>query len=242
MGNIIRIYKKEVGEYLGSPPAYIFLIIFLIIGASMFFFTSKFFTNNQASLAGLFIFMPWLLLFFVPAIAMRIWAEEKKAGTDELLMTLPVRDFEIVIGKYLAALTLIVLGLVLTFPLPMIVQHFADPKTPVDWGPIMCGYFAAAMFGATVLAIGTWASSMTVNQIIAFIIGIAITFLIFLLGYPFIYNALPNGDLVSKFSPYTHYVSMYRGVIDTSDIVYFLSAVVFFLFLNTRSVESRRWK
>jgi ABC-2 type transport system permease protein len=242
MANIYRIFKKELGGYINSPSSYIFLIIFLILGSAMFFFVSGFFRNQQANMGGFFVFMPWLMLFFVPAVAMRIWAEEKKSGTDELLMTLPVRDFEVVVGKYLAALALIALALVLTFPIPMIVRHFADPRTPIDWGPVACAYVGSFLLGASILAVGAWASSLTKNQIIAFILGCAISFALIIIGFPFVSSVVPGGEMVAKFSLYSHYLSMYRGVLDAADVAYYLSVIAFFLFLNIRSVESRKWK
>lgn len=241
MGNIWRIFVKELRGYIDSPSAYIFLIIFHVLGASMFFFVSGFFRNQMANMGGFFVFMPWLLLFFVPAVAMRIWAEEKKAGTDELLLTLPVKDHEVVLGKYLAALVLVLVALVLTFPIVLTVKHFADPKTPVDWGPIWCGYAGSFLMGAMLLALGAWASSLTRNQIIAFIIACALGFGLILLGFPFIYQLIPAGEVVARFSPYAHFVSLYRGVVDVADIVYYLTAIAFFLYLNIRSIESRKW-
>lgn len=242
MANVYRIFKKEFGTYLNSPSSYIFLIIFLVLGAALFFFLGKFFTMQQASMGGFFIFVPWLFLFFVPAVAMRVWAEEKKAGTEELLMTMPVRDFEVVVGKYLAALLLIVLAIALTFPLPIMLKEFVDPKTPIDWGPVWCGYAGSLLLGASVLAIGTWSSSMTQNQIIAFIIGCTVSFILILVGFPTVMSDVPGAQFLSKLSLYGHFVSMYRGVLDASDVVYYLSVIAFFLFLNIRSVESRKWK
>jgi ABC-2 type transport system permease protein len=246
MATIYRIFKKELGGYFNSPQAYIFLIVFLILGPALFFNLSNggFFKARQASLGGFFAFLPWLFLFFVPAIAMRIWAEEKRSGTDELLMTMPVRDWEVVLGKYFSALMLILMALVLTLPLVYVVRHFADPKTPVDWGPVWCGYVGAFLLGAAMLAIGTWASSLTVNQIIAFIITCAIIFLLILCGLPAVADIFPTRvtDVIGKFSLMQHFISLYRGVLDLSDIVYYLSIIAFFLFLNVRSIESRKWK
>jgi ABC-2 type transport system permease protein len=241
MRNIWKIFLKELRGYIDSPSAYIFLIIFHVMATSMFFFVSQFFRNQMANMGGFFVFMPWILLFFVPAVAMRIWAEEKKTGTDELLLTLPLRDWEVVTGKYLAALALLLVALVLTFPVVLVVNYFADPHTPVDWGPIWCGYLGSLLMGATLLALGAWASSLTRNQIIAFIIACALGFALILLGFPFIYQLLPAGELVSRFSPYSHFVSLYRGVLDLADVVYYLTAIAFFLFLNIRSIESRKW-
>lgn len=242
MANVYRIFRKEFSAYLNSASAYIFLIIFLLLGAGLFFFPGRFFQLRQANLSGFFVFVPWLFLFFVPAVAMRVWAEEKRGGTEELLMTMPVRDYEVVLGKYLAALLLILLALAFTFPLPWVLKHYAYEKTPIDWGPIWCGYLGSLLMGAAILAIGTWASSLTKNQIIAFIISCAVCFVLILVGFPQIMAEFPGADFLSRLSIYGHFVSMYRGVLDAADVVYYLSVVAFFLFLNTRSVESRKWK
>lgn len=253
MANVYRIFRKEVGGYLSSPSAYIFLVIFLIMGPALFFYLNQFFREKLASLGGFFVFIPWLFLFFVPAIAMRIWAEEKRSGTEELLMTMPVRDWEAVLGKYLAALALIVLALVLTFPVPLLLTDwrplgipvgFAADKPPVDWAPVWTGYLGSLLLGASILAIGTWASSLTVNQIVAFIVTCAIAFGLIVIGYPSVTAVFPGpvADFLQNISLMSHFVSLYRGVIEASDIVYYLSIIVLFLFLNVRSVESRKWR
>lgn len=244
MANVYRIFKKEVAGYFNSPSAYIFLVIFLVMGPGLFFFLGHFFRDKQASMGGFFVFIPWLFLFFVPAIAMRIWAEEKRSGTEELLMTMPVRDWEVVFGKYLAAFALLVIALALTFPIPLLIKHFAAAKPPLDWGPVWTGYLGALLLGASILAIGTWASSLTVNQIIAFIVTCVIAFVLIIIGYPAVTSVL-NASLagfLEKISLMSHYVSLYRGVIEMSDIVYYLSIISLFLFLNVRSVESRKWR
>ncbi len=246
MVNVYRIFKKELGGYFNSPQAYIFLIVFAILGPALFFNLAGggFFKARQASMGGFFMFLPWLFLFFIPAIAMRIWAEEKRSGTEELLMTMPVRDWEAVLGKYLSALVLVALSLVLTLPLVYVVRRFADPNTPLDMAPIWCGYIGAFLMGAAMLAIGTWASSLTVNQIIAFIITCAIIFLLILAGVQSVSDIFPSAiaEVISRFSLMSHFMNKYRGVLDLADVTYYLSIIVFFLFLNVRSIESRKWK
>lgn len=243
----LRVFKKELGGYFNSPQAYIFLVVFLVVGPAMFFYLGLgdgFFRAKQAVMDGFFMFVPWLFLFFVPAVAMRLWSEEKRSGTEELLMTLPVRDWEVVIGKYLSGLFLITFAIVCTFPLAFVVNHFADESTPVDWGPIIGGYIATFLLGAAILAIGSWASSITVNQIVAFIITCVLTFTLIIIGLDATASVLPSTihQILAEFSLIRHFTSLYRGLIDASDIAYFLSVVVFFLFLNVRSVESRKWK
>ncbi len=244
MANAYRIFRKEFAGYLNTPSAYIFLVIFLVMGPALFFYLGQFFREDLASMGGFFAFIPWLFLFFVPAIAMRVWAEEKRSGTDELLMTMPVQDWEVVFGKYLAALALIVIALALTFPVPLMVKHFASPKPALDWAPVWTGYLGALLLGASILAIGTWASSLTVNQIVAFIVSCAIAFILIVIGYPSVVAVFPSGvgAFLESISLSGHYVSMYRGIIALPDIVYYLSVIALFLFLNVRSVESRKWR
>ena len=243
MFNIYRIFKKETAGYFASPSTYVFLVIFLVLAPGLFLFLSNFFGEKAASMGAFFFFLPWLFLFFVPAIAMRVWAEEKRSGTEELLMTMPVRDWEAVLGKYFAAGFLLLLALALTFPVPLMVAHFSAPKPPLDHGPILCGYLAAVLMGGAILAIGTWASSLTVNQITAFVVTFAVAGVLLLCGASGVYERLGEfGRYLSEISLFTHYNSMYRGVLDPKDIVYYLSVTAFFLFLNVRSVESRKWR
>jgi ABC-2 type transport system permease protein len=246
MKTFYRIFKKELATYFDSPQAYIFLVVFLIAAPALFFnlIGGGFFKAQQASLGGFFSFLPWMFLFLCPAISMRIWSEEKKSGTEELLMTMPVRDWEVVLGKYFSTLFLLLVALLLTLPLVYVVKRFADDEAVIDWAPVWCGYLGAFLMGASILAIGCWASSTTVNQIVAFIITCAVTFLLIMVGLPAVGESLPSGvaQAMSNFSLMTHFVSMYRGVIELSDVVYFVSLILFFLFLNVRFVESRKWK
>ena len=243
MANIYRIFKRELRGLIFSHSTYIFLILFLVIGTSLMLFLNRFFAAGWARLDGFFIYVPWLFMFFIPAVGMRLWAEEKKSGTIELLMTLPVRDIEVVVGKYLGALVLVAAALILTFPIPVMVSSFADPVNPMDMGTVYCAYLASFLLGATILAVSTWVSSLTENQIVAFILACSITFALYLIGFPTIMSLFPDrlATACSQISPYMHFSSMYRGYIDASDAVYFLSAITFFLYLNVRSVESRKW-
>ena len=244
--NTWRVFKKELGAYFNSPQAYIFLLVFLVVGPVLLFnfIAEGFFKAGQASLTAYFSVLPWIFLFLCPAISMRIWAEEKRSGTEELLMTMPVRDWEVVLGKYLSTLFLLVVALALTTPLAYVIHRFVDPNTPIDWAPIWCGFLGAFLMGAGILAVGCWASSITVNQIVAFIIAVVVTFVLILVGTPKAADFFPSqlADVVTQFSFMNHFSSMYRGVIDARDIIFFVGVVVFFLFLNVRAVESRKWK
>lgn len=246
MLNIYRIFRKELGTYFNSPQAYIFLLVFLIIAPALFFNLAGqgFFKGQYAALTGFFTYLPWLFLFLCPAIAMRIWSEEKRSGTEEMLMTMPIRDWEAVLGKYFSTVFLLFCALLLTLPLVYVVHYFADKSTPVDFGPIICGYIGAFLMGSSILAIGCWASSITVNQIVAFIVTCVVTFCLIIISLPTLFNVLPPQvyNVLSQFGMMTHFMSMYRGVLDLKDVVYYLAVIMFFLFLNVRTIESRKWK
>ena len=236
MRNTGPIFKRELGSYFNSPIAYIFITVFL--GLSGWLFFKGFFVVGEASLRMLFGILPWIFLFFIPAVTMRLWAEEKKSGTMELLMTLPVTDAEAVLGKYLASLVFLVLSLALSLVIPLFVALLGDP----DPGQIVGGYVGAVLMGGAFLAIGLFISSLTENQIVAFIISVVVTFGLFILGEDFVLFGLPD-RLVPVFSFIGlggHYDSISRGVIDSRDVIYYLSVIVFFLYLNVKSIEARK--
>lgn len=238
MRNILAVMRKEFRGYFDSPVAYIYITFFTVL--STWLFMRSFFLVNQATMRGYFAILPWLLLFFIPAVTMRLWAEEKKLGTIELLMTLPLKDFEVVFGKFLASFFFLAVTLVLSLALPIMVSMLGEP----DLGSIAGGYLGAILLGGAYLAIGLFVSSLTENQIIAFIIGVTITFLLFVIGEEFVvYNAPDAIVPVLKFLGMgAHFDSIGRGVVDSRDVIYYLSIIGFFLFLNVRSVESRKWK
>lgn len=238
MSNILAIARREFQGYFSSLIAYVFLVIYLLLTSWLFF--RLFFLNGQASMRLMFDVLPWVFLFFIPAITMRLWAEEKKVGTMELLMTLPIRDRDAVVGKYLAALGLLVLALLLTFALPIIAAIMGN----LDPGPVVGGYLGAILLGAAYLAIGVFVSSLTENQIVAFILGVVLIFIMYMIGSDIVLYSVP-ASLATVFeylSLGTHFNSIGRGVIDSRDLVYYLSIIVFFLYLNTRSIESRKWR
>lgn len=238
MGKIKTIFKKEFKSYFNSPIAYIYITTFLVLSNWLFF--RGFFLENQANMRNFFQLMPWIFLFFVPAISMRAWAEEKKAGTMELLMTLPVRDFEAVLGKFLASLAFLGLTLILSFPLPITVYSLGSP----DQGPIIGGYLGTFLLGGAYLAIGLFISSLTENQIVAFILGITISFIFFIIGENIVLFAVPGwfAPVLEYMGLGNHLESISRGVIDSRDIIYYISIMFFFLYLNIRSIESRKWR
>jgi len=238
MHNILAIARKEFRSYFSSVIAYIFITLFLAV--SGWLFMSGFFLVGQASLRPFFSLLPWLFLVFVPAVTMRLWAEEKKLGTIELLMTFPVRDVEVVLGKFVAALAFLAVALALSFPLALTAAYAGDP----DWGPIFGGYLGSLLLGGAYLAIGVFASSLTENQIVAFLIAVVTCFGMYVTGEEFVLYRVPQAlvGFLSYLSLGTHFESIGRGVLDTRDLIYYLSVIGFFLFLNVRSVESRKWK
>ncbi|MCD6120165.1 ABC transporter permease subunit [bacterium] len=242
MSRTLTIFKKEFRQYFDSPIGYIFITVFLVINSWLFFRT--FFLMNQASVRPLFFLIPWIFLFFVPAVTMRLWAEEKKAGTIEVLMTFPIKDWQVVLGKYLASLLFLVLALALTFTLPLTAWLLAAEGVVPDLGPVLTSYLGSIFLGGAFLAIGLWVSSLTENQIVAFIIAIAASFVLMIIGDRIVTMYLPSAmvGIAQYLGLNSHFSSIERGVLDTRDIVYYLSVIYFFIYLTIRSVESRKWQ
>ncbi len=238
MRNVLAIARKEFRSYFSSVIGYIFITLFLAV--SGWLFMSTFFLVGEASMRGYFQWMPWLLMIFVPAVSMRLWAEEKKLGTIVLLMTFPLSDGEVVAGKFLAALGFIGLTLGLSFPVAITVAVSGDP----DWGPILGGYLGSLFLAATFLAIGVFFSSITENQIVALLLAFFTSLFLYIVGMPIFLVVIPDvlDGFFATLSPKTHFESIQRGVIDSRDIIYYVSLIGFFLFLNTRSVQSRKWR
>ncbi|MGD9200199.1 MAG: ABC transporter permease subunit [Chitinispirillia bacterium] len=238
MRSIITIFLKEFKAYFFSPIAYVFITVYLVVTNFLFF--QGFFIINQADMRGYFSLLPWLFLIFVPAVTMRSWAEEKKGKTLELLLTWPVKDIEVVIGKFLASFCFLAISLLLSITIPITISILGNP----DGGPIWGGYLGALLLGAAYLSIGLWISSITENQIVAFIVGVVATFCLFMVGNPFITMLAPSAivPLLTFLGIGNHFESIGRGVIDSRDIIYYLSVISFFLFLNVRSIESRKWE
>ena len=238
MQNIITIFLKEFKAFFFSPIAYVVITVYLIVTNILFF--QGFFLVNQADMRGYFSLLPWIFLFFVPAITMRSWAEEKKLKTIELLLTWPINDLEVVVGKFLASFCFLSISLLLSMTIPITIAILGNP----DGGAIIGGYIGALFLGAAYLAIGLWISSLTENQIIAFIVGVVVTFCLFMVGNPFITMLAPSSlvPILTFLGLGNHFESIGRGVLDSRDIIYYLSVISFFLFLNIRSIESRKWE
>lgn len=237
MKNAITVARKEFRTYFESPIAYIFITAFLLLVNFLYLWT--FFVTGQADMRPFFGFMPFVFLFLVPSITMRLWAEERKMGTLEVLLTLPVQEKEVVLGKFIASFLFLLVMLALTFNIPLLVGVLGDP----DWGTIICGYLGCLLMGASYLAIGLFASAISDNQIVAFILAIAICTAMLIVGEWFFLILVP--DVFVPFFNFlglgTHFESMGRGVIDTRDLLYYISVIGVFLYLNVYTVENRTW-
>ncbi len=239
MKRILATARREFAVYFDSPIAYIFIILFLVVTVWNFFDRSYFFTHGQATMREFFDFIPVIFIPFIPAITMRLWSEERRLGTDELLLTLPIRPIEAILGKFFAALGLLAIALASTLPLCVTVSYLG----PLDWGPVIGSYFGAIFLGAACLALGLFISSMCRNQIVAFIVTVAILYVFFIMGDPNVILRLPGGLVpwVEYLSFSHHYESVARGVLDLRDLFYYLTFVGFFLYLNQAVLAWRRW-
>jgi ABC-2 type transport system permease protein len=235
---INTLFKKELMSYFNSPIAYIFIGVFLVVGNWLFF--KDFFLIGQASMRGYFGLLPWIFLFLSPAITMRLWAEEKKSGTIEFLLTLPITDWQAVLAKFFSSLIFMFITLLLSASLPITVAFLGD----VDLGPIIGGYLGALFLGGAYLSLGLFISSLTKNQIIAFVLGLVACFAAFIIGADFVLAGAPKFAVpVMKFLGLgSHFYNIAKGVIDSKDIIYYISFIFLFLWLNVRIIEGREWK
>jgi ABC-2 type transport system permease protein len=237
MSNHVMVFcKKELRSFFDSPIAYIVITIFLLITG--WFFFSDLFLINQASMRNLFGIVPFIFMFFVPAVTMRLISEEKRSGTIEVLLTLPVRDHEIILGKFLAGLILICVAVVLTFVYTFTLSGLGD----LDFGSVVAGYIGLIFLGATYLSIGVFTSSLTQNQIVAFITSFVIIFALFMLDKVLMFMPGFLVSFLEYLSVDYHFSNIARGVIDSRDVIYYLSIIFLFLFLAVRALESRKWR
>lgn len=235
LANTWPIFLRELKSYFNSPVAYVVMVVFLAITG--WFFTSNLFLANVASLRLIFELVPLMFLFFVPAITMRLLAEEKKSGTLELLTTKPVRDAEIVLGKFLAAWALLGTTLLPTLVYLITILSIGN----VDLGPIITGYLGLMLMGGVYIALGILASSLTENQIIAFIFSFLMVFTLFMLNKVLIYMPEGVASVIEFLGTDYHFSNIERGVIDSRNIIYFASILGFSLLLATVSLERRKW-
>ena len=242
MRNILAIFKRELEAYFATPVAYVFIVIFLFLNGIFTFYLGDFYERNQADLEPFFQFHPWLYLFLIPAISMRLWAEERKTGTVELLMTLPVSLAQAVLGKFLAAWCFTAIALALTFPIWITVNYLGDPDNTV----ILAGYLGSLLMAGGFLAIGSCISALTKNQVIAFVVSVVICFAFILSGFPIVLDFFrawtPQAliEAISSFSFLTHFYSIRRGVIDLRDVIYFATLMAFWLYANTVVIEAKK--
>ena len=235
--NINIIFKKELKSYFNTPMAYIFLVVFAIVTG--YFFTNTFFLFNQSNMRALFNIVPLVYLFFIPAITMGLIAREKNIGTMEVISTLPIKDVEFVVGKFLSALSLIALGLAFT-----LIHFFTlmNEGTNIDYGAVFTGYLGLLMLGAVYASVGTFASSVTDNQVIAFIISVFIVLVFFLMDKMLHFMPVSIAGLIQYISVDYHLSNISRGVIDSRNIIYFASLIGLFLFTTVRVLEIRKWR
>ena len=242
MRQFLSITKRELISYFATPVAYVFITIFLLLSGLFTFYLGNFFEIGQASLGSFFEWHPWLYLFLIPAITMRLWSEEKKSGTIELLTTLPISTLNIVLGKFMAAWLFTLLALILTFPMWITVNYLGNP----DNGVIMASYIGSLLMAGGYLSIGIFISSLTKNQVIAFIVSVTVCFLFTVSGLPIVLDFFSNWageaitDVIASFSFLANYSDISRGIIDFRTLVYFLSLIVLFLYLNVITLDNSR--
>jgi ABC-2 type transport system permease protein len=236
------IAKREFAAYFATPLAGVFLTIFVALTGAFAFYIGDFFNRGQANLYAFFAYHPWLYLLLVPAVAMRLWAEERKTGTIELLMTLPISPWEAILGKFAAAWAFVGLALALTFPMWITVNLLGDP----DNGVILTSYLGSFLMAGAFLAIGSFVSALTKNQVIAFILAATICFLFVMSGFELVQNTLrawaPSfvSQAIFSMSFLSHFEQITRGVVDLPTVVFFLSLIAFALFANVIAVDQRK--
>lgn len=241
MRTALIVARRELAGYFATPVACVFIVIFLVLQGALTFNLGNFFERGQADLGAFFTFIPWVFLLLVPAITMRLWAEERRLGTIELLLSLPVREWQAVVGKFLAAWAFCAIALALTFPFVITVNLLGSP----DNGVIACGYAGALLVAGAFLAIGAAVSALSKNQVIAFVLGVAVCFLFAVTSYPLVTDFLSRQTpalaavarrlaVIDRFDDFT------RGVISARDLIFFATFIGFWLFLNAVIVENRK--
>ena len=242
MNGLLSIYKREFTSYFVTPVAYVFIVIFLFMTGVFTFYLGAFYESNQADLEPFFRFHPWLYLFLIPAISMRLWSDERKSGTIELLMTLPVSITDTVVAKYLAAWSFTAIALSLTFPMWITVNYLGNPDNTV----VLASYIGSLIMAGGFLAIGSCISALTKSQVISFVISVVICFMFILSGFPMVLDLFEGWapqavvDAVASFSFLTHFTSIKKGVIDIRDLIYFAALITFWLYVNIIIIENKK--
>ncbi len=241
--NLIRaLFRRELQSYFATPVAYVFIVIYLVLMGTFTFYLGQFYERGQADLSSFFNFHPWLYLFLVPAISMRLWAEERKTGSIELLMTMPITAWQAVLGKYLAAWAFTGIALALTFPVWITVNYLGNP----DNGSIVAGYVGSFLMAGGFLAIGACLSATTRNQVIAFVLTVVVCFGFLLSGFPLVLDLFSGWapqalvDGIASLSFLTHFANISKGVIDIRDLIYFGLLIGVFLYANTIVLQWRQ--
>jgi ABC-2 type transport system permease protein len=242
MRNVGIIMRRELASYFATPLAYIFIFIFLLVANAFTFYIGGFYERGQADLDSFFGFHPWLYLFLIPALCMKLWAEERNSGTIELLMTQPVTLWEAVLGKYLAAWIFTALAVSLTFPLWITVNYLGSP----DNGAILAAYIGSLLLAGGFLAVGSCMSALTRNQVVAFILGVVVCFVFLVAGLQMVLDVFRSWapqalvDAIASLSFLTHFESIQKGVIDIRDLLYFGMLIGLFLFATSIAIELRK--
>jgi len=242
MSAIWTIMKRELGSYFSSPVAYVFLVIFLLLTGFFTFTAGNFFERGEASLSAFFGWHPWVYLVLVPAVGMRLWAEERRSGTLELLLTMPVAPWQAIVAKFLASWAFLAVALALTFPTVITVNVLGDP----DNGVIVAGYLGSFLLAGAYLAISCMTSAMTRNQVVAFILSLVLCLFLILAGFNPVTDLMVRWaspavvDTVAAFSVITHFDGFQRGVIDTRNLFFFLSVIGFALFATGVIIRGHR--
>ena len=245
LGNIITITQRELQAYFTSPVAYVFIVIFLLLNGFFTFMVGGFFERGEASLTdSFFLWHPWFYLFLVPAVGMRLWAEERRVGTLELLLTMPIAPWEAIVGKFVASWLFLALALFLTFPVVLTVNHLGSP----DNGVIFCAYLGSWLMAGAYLAVSCITSAMTRSQVVSFIISVVACLFLILAGFPPVINLLQkltgNGqwlvDTITSFSVMAHFDGFQKGVLDIRDVAFFLSVIGFALFTTSVVLRTHR--
>jgi gliding motility-associated transport system permease protein len=242
MKPMLPIIKRELLSYFRSPVAYVFIVIFLVATTGTTWYLGNFYESNEASLELFFFFHPWLYLILIPAVGMRLWAEDRRQGTIEILLTLPVSLVTAVLAKFIAAWLFVGAALLLTFPMVATTYYLGDPDT----GVIVTGYIGSFLMAGAYLGISCFTSSLTKNQVVSFIISFMLCLVLVLLGWGVLQRTLQDlfpiwlSNLISQFSFTTHFNAIRRGLIDFSDVMYFLSLIAFTLLANVLVLENKK--
>lgn len=242
MRNTWVICKRELFSYFATPIAYVFIIVFLFLSGVFTFYLGNFFSRGQADLITFFGFHPWLYLFLIPALTMRLWAEERKIGTIELLLTMPITMTQAVLGKFLATWIFTSVALGLTFPMWITVNFLGNP----DNGVIFASYLGSLLMAGAFIAIGCCISALTKNQVIAFVVSAVIGLAFILSGFPLVLDFFTDWapeaiiEAISSFSFLTHFEAISKGVVDLRDIIFFMSLIAFWLFANAVLIEIKK--